>query len=72
MTTPDHQIHLSSLIENCRYYECTKAADPIDSGSRVRLNKRHQSPVGHQAADEAAKELGVYRSDIALVSCTHC
>jgi hypothetical protein len=28
--------------------------------------------VGHQAADEAAKELGVYRSDIALVSPTHC
>jgi len=30
MTTPDK---LKSLIENCLYYEYTKAADPIGSGA---------------------------------------
>jgi gentisate 1,2-dioxygenase len=32
MTPSDHQIHLKSLIENGRYYEYTKAADPVGSG----------------------------------------
>ena len=33
MTTSDKQIDLKRLIENGRYYEYTKAADPIGSGA---------------------------------------
>jgi gentisate 1,2-dioxygenase len=33
MTTSDKQIDLNSLIETGRYYEYTKAADPIGSGA---------------------------------------
>ena len=33
MTTSDRQIDLKRLIENGRYYEYTKAADPIGSGA---------------------------------------
>jgi gentisate 1,2-dioxygenase len=33
MTLSDKQIKLKSLIENARYYEYTKAADPIGSGA---------------------------------------
>jgi len=33
MTTSDKAIKLKSLIENCLFYEYTKAADPIGSGA---------------------------------------
>ena len=33
MTAPDKQTRLKGLIENGRYYEYTKAADPIGSGA---------------------------------------
>ena len=33
MTTSDKPIKLKSLIENCLFYEYTKAADPMGSGA---------------------------------------
>ncbi|MEQ1485443.1 cupin [Methyloglobulus sp.] len=33
MTTSEKKIHINSLIENGKYYEYTKAADPIGSGA---------------------------------------
>jgi gentisate 1,2-dioxygenase len=37
MTTSDKPSNLKSLIENCHYYEYTKAADPVGSGAISRI-----------------------------------
>jgi len=64
MTAPDKEIKLKSLIENCLFYEYTKAADPIGSGAISKIpfadfgSELHESGSTRLIPLDVSAELG--------------